>query len=172
MSICLFEFCICFNFFVCGVSCATDNRRSHFNQLTSHGLRLVPALMHHFVVRRLRFQSFQITMLMKKSRSELPGDKSHQHTAHQTFWEEYTYIYISCALYDEWRVPSMWRAVPASWDFSVAHGGMTCQLEAWHQQRKVIDIVRWRFTFLPGLWDTVHIIWMWRRGDFSGGDFS
>ena len=59
-----------------------------------------------------------------KAESELSGDKSCQN---KTLTELYGKINIRksfCALYDQCRVPSMLSAVPASWDFSVAHGGM------------------------------------------------
>lgn len=156
----LFEFCICFNSLVCGVSCATANQHSRFNQLTSHSVRLIPALMHHFVMRRLRFQSFQVTMPMQKASSELPGDKFHQNTVHQTFWERYIYIYILCIV---WPVQSTQHV-----KCSACFLGLFChpwwnvwrqmmrQLEAAHQQRTSSRKYTEGFPFY-GLWDTIFI---------------
>ena len=59
-----------------------------------------------------------------KAESELSGDKSCQNKTLTELSGKINVQKSFCALYDQCRAPSMLSAAPASWDFSVAHGGM------------------------------------------------
>ena len=75
--------------------------------------------------------------------------------------EKDIYIYIQkgfCALYVHHRAPSMWSAAPASWDVSVAHGGMYIKQHMYLKHHisewKVVGSML-KISHFYGLWDGV-----------------
>ena len=100
----------------------------------------IPALMRHFLARRLLFWIIWNRYAETRNWKWAPGWWISSKKMHTKISGKSVIQKSFCVLYDQRRAPSMWSAAPASSVLGTFLSPMaectTCQLEASHQQRK------------------------------------